>query len=169
MSDFNETLKGITGQLSIITKDLKTGEVIDRFDEPNVYLEQGKTQILRAFVDGEDFRIDTINIGSDIGNGTIMEPEDANKYMSEANQNVVYEVPPETEFYVFYPEYNKVRFTAAISGPNVMAQYPTQPNVVYTSATIRTKDGKAIAYRRFPPRTISELVSVDIIWTITIN
>lgn len=170
MSDnFNEFIKGMSGQLTIVTRNIETGEIIDQFDDQNVYLDQGKTQALRAFVDGGDFRIKTIFIGDDVGTGTIMNPEEPNASYTEANQSIVYEVPAENEFYVTYPEYNQVRLTAAISGPNVMALYPTDPNVVYTSATIRTRDDRAIAYRRFPPRTISELVSVDLIWTLTLN
>lgn len=170
MNDFfNESMKGMTGHLQIVTKDIKTGEVIDTFDDDNVYLEQGKTQALKAFVDGGDFRIKSIYIGDDVGTGSIMQPEQPSANYTESNQDIVYEVPFENEFYVTYPTYNQVRFTAAISGPNVMALYPNDPNVVYTSATIRTRDEKAIAYRRFPPRTISELVSVDLIWTLTLN
>ena len=166
---FNEEMKGMTGHLQIVTRNIETGEIIDTFDDQNVYLEQGKTQALRAFVDGGNFRIKSIYIGSDVGTGSIMEPEQPNADYTEANQDIVYEVPSENEFYVTYPAYNQVRLTAAISGPNVMALYPNSPNVVYTSATIRTRDERAIAYRRFPPRTISELVSVDLIWTLTLN
>lgn len=166
-SIYGDRIGGVSGHVSIVTKCIKTGDILDVFENNNVFLDQGKAIMVKAFAEGGDNRIKTIHIGEDFGSGSIMVPEDVTSDMTEADQDEVYEVPT-SSFTVSYPEADKVRFTASIDGPTLMNEYPSKPNVVYTSATLRTVGGEAVAYRRFPPRTISDMVSVDIVWTLTI-
>ena len=160
---------GMKGTLKMVFRSNETGEVLDVFEDNNVVLNQGKGEILRAFntLNNNDHKIKSIYIGNDFGSGTLLAPQEPTNLFTEANQTVVYEVPS-NEFFIDYPTSTSVRYLATINGANVMAQYPTQPNVVYTSATLRTQANKAIAYRRFGARTISSLISVDVIWTLTI-
>jgi hypothetical protein len=164
----NETLS-IKGHLEITTTDISTGEVIDTFSEDNIYLNQGKEQLLKAFTtpDSNLFNVKTVVIGDDVGTGTVLLPEAPSATYTELNQAEVYSVPVEN-FFATYPTSNSVRFSSTISGDVVMQSYTGQPNVIYTSATLVTTDNKAISYRRFPARTISSLISVSIAWTITI-
>lgn len=145
------------------------GAIVDHFEEKNIVLTQGKGFILRAFADDANSvnTVKTIKIGSDVGTGTILLPEEPTAALTEADFDEVYETPA-PEFFISYPSATSVRFLATINGANVMASYPTQPNVIYTSASIFTNEDKSVTYKRFPARTISALISVDISWTISI-
>lgn len=161
----------IRGDLKITERLIETGEIIGEFEDKNIVLTQGKNLILRAFGEANNlpFAAKTIKIGGDVGSGgSILAPIAANAGMTEVDQQVIYTVPPE-EFFVTYPSSNSIRFLATINGGNVMAQYPTVPNIIYTSASIYTQGDKAVTYKRFAARTISALISVDISWTITIT
>lgn len=159
----------LVGELEIITRNIETGEIIDTFKDSNVILTQGKSEILKALTvfDTNIHRVKTIKIGNDVGTGTVLNPQPATADLTENAQDVLYEVP-ENAFSVSYPNINSVRFSASLNGLEVMSNYPTLPNIIYTSAVIHTFGNKGIAYRRFPARTISSLISVDIAWTITI-
>lgn len=180
----SETI-GIRGDIDIIERVILTdsegdillnedgspvlGEVVGTYEEKNIVLTQGKGIILRAWADAlnASSTVKTIKIGSDVGTGTILAPQEPTADLTEAAQTVVYETP-DAEFFVSYPTSNSVRFLATINGANVMSNYPTLPNVIYTSASITTQDDKSVTYKRFPARTISALISVDISWTITL-
>lgn len=160
----------IIGELEITERYTDTGEIIGHFKDHNVFLDQGKAEIFRAFseVDSNDHIVQTIKIGDDVGvGGTVLNPAPATPDMTEGAQNVVYSTPLQ-EFFFEYPEQKEVRYLATINGANVMSDYSTQPNVIYSSAAIYLQNGKAVAYRRFPSRTISSLISVDISWTLRI-
>lgn len=160
----------VTGDLKMVFKDKLTGEVIDTFHEKNVFLDQGKNQLLQLLSTPNltTVGVTAINIGDDVGTGTIMAPQMATADLTEIDQNTLFSATG-VDFNVSFPTQNSARYFAMIDGETVMASHPTVPNIVYTSATIRMGDGKAIAYRRFAPRTISSLISVDLIWTVTIN
>lgn len=147
----------------------RTGVILGEFEEKNVVLTQGIRLILEAFARSTNSQscAKTIKIGNDTGSGSLLNPQPAVATLTEANQSVLYETPVE-EFFVSYPTQNSVRFLATINGPNVMANYPTLPNIVYTSASLYTMSDKSVTYKRFPARTISSLISVDISWTITL-
>lgn len=158
----------VRGHLSMVFRNTKTGEIVDIFDEPQIVLTQGKGEIIKAMTvrDTNSHSINTIVIGDDVGTGTIMVPQAPTTNLTEANQNELYTIPTE-EFFIEYPTETSVRFSATINGAAVMALYPSQPNIVYTSATLRNLNGKAICYKRFSGRTISSLISVDVTWTLT--
>ena len=160
----------IKGVLKIVTKSNETGEILDTFEDNNVVLTVGKEQILKAMtvLDTNIHRVKTLKIGNDVGStGTVLDPDDATADLTEAAQNPLYEVP-DSAFFVTYPSVNSVRFNASLNGVDVMSNYPTLPNIIYTSAVLYTFGGTGVAYRRFPARTISSLISVDITWTLTI-
>lgn len=184
--DIENSQIGIRGDLHIVEYEILTdedgniildennkpvrGKVVGELDEKNIVLTQGKSLILRAF--GEpghsDYVVKTIKIGNDVGSGTILAPTPPTANLTEDDQDVVYTTPDE-EFFVTFPTATSVRYLATINGANVMAEYPALPNIVYTSASIYTISDQSITYKRFPARTISELISVDITWTITLT
>lgn len=171
MTNFIE-IPGIRGDICVRSYYTDTGvEVEPDFTQKNVILSQGITAFFKAFGESSNasFAVDTIKIGSDVGDGgTISAPIAATSELTETDQTVVYSTPA-GEFFVTYPTANQISFLATINGANVMAEYPSQPNVYYTSAAIYNKEGTAIAYKRFAARTISSLISVDISWTITLT
>lgn len=144
------------------------GKIVGEFEEKNIILDQGRRLFLRAASGDINSTVKTIKIGKDVGTGTLLNPQQPVGSLTETAQDVVY-TTPEAEFFVTYPTTNSVRYLATINGANVMTGYPTLPNVVYTSASIYTLGGKSITYKRFPARTISSLISVDISWTITLT
>lgn len=184
--DIENSQIGIRGDLHIVEYEILTdedgnvildenkkpmrGKVVGELDEKNIVLTQGKSLILQAFGQpgNSAFVVKTIKIGNDTGTGTILLPTPPTAGMTEADQSVVYTTPDE-EFFVTFPTPTSVRFLATINGANVMAEYPSLPNVIYTSASIYTISDQSITYKRFPARTISELISVDITWTITLT
>lgn len=148
-----------------------TGKVVGEYDECNIVFKQGKRFILQAFAQAINSQktVRTIKIGNDVGaGGTVLSPTPPTANETEAIQTVVYETPVQ-EFFVSFPNDSSVRFLATINGANVMTGFPTQPNVIYTSASIYTLENKSVTYKRFPARTISSLISVDISWTITLT
>ena len=165
----NDIVGSIRGDVTIVERDLVTGEVIDSVEFNNIVLNQGKGEILRAFAipANESNKVKTIVVGDDVGSGDLLEPQDPEASYTEANMETVYTVPVE-EFFTDFPSVNSVRFRATLNGPAVMTLYPNLPNVVYTSASIYTNSNKAVTYKRFPARTISALISVEITWTLTI-
>ena len=167
MQDMNEKSK-VRGYVEIVTRCNKTGEILDKYEDNNVILNQGLTEITRAMtvLDTNIHRIKTIKIGNDVGNGTVLNPQMATVNLTESDQTVLYEVP-ESAFFVSYIDFKSVRFSASLNGIDVMQQFPTLPNLVYTSAVLYTFGNKGVAFKRFPARTISSLISVDISWTLT--
>jgi hypothetical protein len=160
----------IKGELKIVTKSNETGEILDVFEDHNVILTTGKEEILKAMtvLDTNIHRVKTLKIGNDVGaTGTVLAPDDATADLTALDLAELYEVP-DSAFFITYPSVNSVRFNASLNGVDVMANYPALPNIVYTSAMLETFGGVGVAYRRFPGRTISSLISVDITWTITI-
>jgi hypothetical protein len=113
------------------------------------------------------YTVKTIRLGGDVGSGTPIEPEQPVSTLTEDSQTVIY-TTPDTSMNITYPSLTKVTYNAIIDGASVMALFPAVPNIVYTSAAIITHGGLAIAYKRFPARTISSIISVDVSWTLEI-
>ena len=159
---------GISGQFSMTIRD-ESGGIIDQYVDNNIVLTSGKSHILKALSvkDTNMYTVKTIRLGSDVGSGTLIEPEQPVSTLTEDSQTVIY-TTPDTSMNITYPSLTKVTYNAIIDGASVMALFPEVPNIVYTSAAIITHGGLAIAYKRFPARTISSIISVDVSWTLEI-
>jgi hypothetical protein len=60
-----------------------------------------------------------------------------------------------------------VTFNNTIIGTNVIADYPTEVTKEITSAALYWDSGVSVfAYKRFPVKSISEAIDIDISWTI---
>lgn len=166
----NKENVGMIGTYREVVRDINTNEVLDVFEESNVITDVGILSIINALTQiGQNAQvINSIWIGDDVGSGTIMEPEAPTETMDGSEQDVLWQIP-EQEFSVSYPEPNKIVFFGTINGQNVMGSFPGQPNVVYTSATLRNAANQAFSYKRFTGRTISALISLDVSWTIEVK
>lgn len=166
---FSNAIK-MKGDVAIITREKATGKIIDTYEEKNLVVSVGMDQVLKAITtkDTNNFVIETISIGDDVGSGTVMNPEQPSTSYSKNNQNVIYSAPSDL-FIISRPSETSVQLFATLDGERVMESYPDSPNIIYTSATIRTVGDEVISYKRFPARTISRLISVDIIWTLTLS
>jgi hypothetical protein len=165
-----EAFMKINGHITMTVKDKQSGEILEVFDDKNLVTTIGMDQILKSITvkDTNNFVIDTISIGDDIGSGTVMNPEQPSLTYTKNNQNVVYSVPSDL-FSITRPSLTTVQLHATFDGERVMESYPDSPNLIYTSATIRTVGGEIISFKRFPARTISRLISVDVIWTLILS
>lgn len=167
--NFGESL-GVNGVLEMKTICNVTGEVLDTFCDKNVVLNIGKESLLKSFttLETNQFVINKLTIGNDVGvGGDVLSPIMATANMNQSEMSPLYEVTGEA-FTITYPTQTSVRFRALLNGEEVMSNYPTLPNIVYTSAMLTNLGGSAFSYRRFPGRTISSLISVEISWTITL-
>lgn len=168
MKDVQDSFQ-VVGHLTIIEKDANTGKVLDVYEDKNVVLTQGKGFILRGFSNAANniYTAKTIKLGNDVGAGDILNPEAPVSSLTEADQSVVYSIDP-SDFFSTAPTPTSIRFLASVSGAKFMQSFPGELSAIYTSAAIYTVGDKAVTYKRFPARTISSMISVDIIWTLTI-
>lgn len=169
MSNNRKEHVGIVGTYKEVVRDIRTGEVLDIFEQNNIVLDQGIQSIWQsmATADTNTLVIETIKLGNDVGNGTVTNPEQPTSTYTEGNQTVVYEIPV-GDIIVSYPDPSSVQFFANVNGSVVMQNFPTDPNVVYTSAALYNNAGQAFSYKRFTGRTISADISVDVSWTLNL-
>lgn len=160
----------LVGIFKCVERNTATGEIIDQTESQNIVTDIGIDQLLKSFTDASHINktVQTISIGNDIGNGTLLAPEQPDATVATSDHQTVFEIPS-AEFFAEYPTPKSVRFYGTINGATVMAAYPAEANVVYTSAMLKLGSLEPFAYKRFPARTISELISVDISWTITLQ
>lgn len=166
----NKSTFGIRGVYREVVRDIETGEVIDIYEDDNLVLDGALNYLIRA-IGQSGFAaspVSELKLGDDVGTGTLVQPDDPTGDLTGLDQSVVYSIPS-GEFFTEYPQTNQVRFFATVNGATVMANYPNEPNVVYTSAVLYQTNGDAFSYKRFSGRTISNLISIDISWTITLT
>lgn len=170
MSDSGKENVGIIGTYKEVVRDNKTGKIIDVFEKRNIVLDQGISSIWQAMssANTNSLVLETIKLGDDVGTGNVTSPEQPSPTYTEANQNVIYSIPV-GDVIISYPTSSSVQFFANVNGSVVMQSYPTEPNVVYTSAALYSNVGNAFSYKRFTGRTISSDISVDISWTLSLS
>lgn len=164
------------GQVVIETIDKKTGEVVDTYGpSSNMILDQGASLLWQRITktdSGGAFRFSSIAIGTDVGDEALFStfnPEPPNRDMNEDDQDVIYFTPTSNMTYN-YPGQNVIQVVGLIDGVEAMTQsFPNQFDAEFTSATLRTGNNKAFAYKRFPARYITRDVDIRIIWTLTMQ
>jgi hypothetical protein len=68
---------------------------------------------------------------------------------------------------VGYASATATTFSMTILGADVMSNYPTETSKIFTSAALHSTNGKVFAYKRFPQKSVSDLVDINISWTIS--
>ena len=168
-----ESKFGVNGHLTMITKNRETGEIIDEFSEDNVITVFGFSELLSRFnkptadtsISGS--YLYTIKLGDDVGTGTLLVPEDANESLLSVDQSVVYTVP-NTDMVLTYLSSKEFKYSTVLNGQTILdTYYPTDIEMRYTSATMRLFNDGSFSYKRFPVRSLSRLVDIDITWTFT--
>lgn len=120
-----------------------------------------------SLIDGSSNTFYNIVLGNDVGNGTNLNPESANKNMTSATQTVVYSIPQ--SMITLTSSGSSVIMEATLAG-NIIFPVGANPNHhVYTSATLRTEDGRTIAYKRFGIRTLTPATGIYIKWEIKLS
>lgn len=169
----DESTKLVRGHLTIREFDSQSGNLINEYAEKNVITLEGYEEVMSRILDNgssvEDSILERIVIGDDTGSGDMIDPEDATDGLTSDDQDIVYEVRPEDM------EFNRItsRNTEAVTfldGTYIMdTYYPDEVDIRYCSATLRFKNGVTLSYKRFPARSISRLISIQMVWSITFD
>lgn len=163
-----ESLLVIKGIVKITERDCD-GNIISVYEDNNIVTTLGKQSILKALTtkNSNAFTVNSMVYGDDYGTGTVLAPQSPTVSYTSASQSVKYTTQI-NNISIIYPNETSVKFVATVIGSDVMAGYPSLPNIIFTSATIRDENGVTIAAKRFPARTISTLTNMDIEWTLQI-
>lgn len=154
----------LQGYFSVKTIDSVSNKVIDSFEEDNVIVLDAKDIIIRSIsLLTNTYYIERIKIGDDVGSGTPDVPETAVETYDENTMSIIYSGG--TPLTVGYSG-TSVTFNITISGSSVMAGYPTETSKVINSAALHSLTGTVFAYKRFPQKSISNVIDLSIAWTI---
>lgn len=167
---------GINGIITIRTIEKSSGNIIDEFVENNVVTLGGmerlwerlstgnppSTHNLQYFALGEDYGLE------EGGDWNIFAPKSAVNTYTKENQAVIYNDSPANIVFE-YPSENVLQVGTLLDGEAIIDEFfPDDVVVRYNSATIRFGDETVFSYKRFPVRSISRLVDVQILWTFTL-
>lgn len=165
------------GQLKITTTDKETGEVLhDTGFSNNAILDTGIRELIQRLVTEDidnSFGFYTIYLGDDYGDPdegwTVFDPEPADRSFTEQKQNWIYFLPTES-LSITYPAPGIFEVSSVMDGDEVMeTNFPTEIEMTYTSATLRMNNVTALAFKRFPIRSLSRSVRITITWVITLT
>lgn len=171
---YNETVPGLKGSLEFVFRDKKTGEILDKDTDHNIVTNIGMSQILRAITTPAPtggslmYVLQNFRIGSDIGTGTLLAPEPAAAGYTALDQNPVYTVP-HADLTITYPNYYTTEVVLVLDGDTIMANYPNEVDLRFSSAALYSGQDEVFAYRRFQTRTISREIVIDVKWTLYFN
>jgi hypothetical protein len=163
---------GINGVLSIKTICKETGQVLDVFKDKNVITLDGMSKLWERMAGNGDI-ISHFVLGSDYGveeggDWNIFAPKPAENSYNTENQFAIYsDAPVNTVFE--YPSITELQVGTLLNGERIIDElFPDEVTVRYNSASIRFGDDTIFSYKRFPVRSISRLVDVQILWTFTL-
>lgn len=160
----------LNGHLQIRAKDAMSGDIIysEAFDDHNVITSKGASIFLdRVTKSAEAAYITTIYLGDDVGNGNLLNPEEEKESYTNINQNIVYQIPV-SDITLTYPDPFTFELATVLNGTAILdSMFPTDIDMRFTSATIRFSDDEVFAYKRFPVRSLSRLVDIELVWTVS--
>lgn len=169
----NDTTELVKGHLTIKTFDKASGDLIDEYAEDNVITLEGYAEVLsRILSDGisvDDSILHNIVLGDDSGSGTLLGPEAATNGLTSTNQNIIYEVD-QIDMQFNQLTSRTVEATTFLDGNYILETfYPNEVDIRYCSATLRFRNGVTLSYKRFPARSISRLITIQMAWAITFD
>lgn len=168
----DKQMGGIVGILTINSIDKKTGEVVDSFSDRNVVTLSGMGWMWKRLSqkDGSSpFRFHHFTLGDDTGeseggdwNEFFPKPADAS--YDKSFQDIVHEDSPDN-LVDSYPTDNKLQLSSLLDGQAILDnEFPNETEVPYNSVTLRFANNEVFSYKRFPVRTITRLLDIQIIW-----
>lgn len=153
------------GHIQFVYTDAQTGEVLGTDEESNIVVnEHRKIVINRIYENKNDYRVRRVKIGDDVGTGTDNDPELPTKETSGTDMNVIFETVDNIE--INYPDEERISFNIFFNGETIMNDYPDSDQIGFTSIGLFSLNDWCFSYRRFPSRTITENININIIWTI---
>lgn len=102
-----------------------------------------------------------------VSRGTPAEPTPPKNTYNENSMDVVFDAPYVLNVGSLNP--TTATFNVTIFGDDVMDLYPSDSSKEFNSAALHTGDGRVFAYKRFPAKSISRLVDINITWSISWN
>ena len=167
---------GINGVVTIRTISKETGEVLDEFVDNNVVTTVGMEHLWKRASDNQDannFTLQYFALGTDYGveeggDWSMFAPKPAKKEYTKDNQIILYEDDPVNTAFL-YPSDTELQVGTILDGAYVINNFfPSETIVFYNSATIRFGDGTVFSFKRFPVRSITKVVDVQISWKFTL-
>ena len=167
---------GINGVVTIRTISKETGEVLDEFVDNNVVTTVGMEHLWKRVSDSQDANNYTLQyfvLGSDYGveeggDWSMFAPKPAKKEYTKDNQIILYEDDPANTAFA-YPSDTELQVGTILDGSYIINNFFSSETVIfYNSATIRFGDGTVFSFKRFPVRSITKVVDVQISWKFTL-
>lgn len=171
MTDYNETVSDIQGFLVITSRNKETGEIVDKFEDKNLFLNLGRSNMLRAIstLASDDYVIKDLRFGTDFGDPVTYDkfnPEPAQLTFDSTTQDVLFTISYPTLSHI-YPDYKSIKFSCVLDGSAILDLFPGEVDVQYNSVALYNTVDNPFAYRRFPVKSLSRLISVTVEWTIS--
>lgn len=113
---------------------------------------------------GDTLTAETGTVGVDITRGTLDNPSAPLDTYDETTMDILFDAP-----YALnkgYADSITATFNVTIKGADVLALYPGDTSKILTSAALHTGNGNVFSYKRFPQKSISALVDINISWNI---
>lgn len=166
------TFGRLKGHLKIETIEKATGNIIDVFEDKNLFLDLGKTNVVRGMGDvSTNYTVKNLRFGDDFGDPGIYDifnPEPAQAGFDSTTQDVLFTID-RPALQATYPNFETVEFACLLDGDQILDQFPGQVDVRYTSVALYNQLDDPIAYRRVSVRSLSRLVSVNISWSLSFS
>lgn len=164
--NIGSSINGLTGHLTLREISKKTKETLSEVSENNVITLEGYAEIFKRLSFNQDtmMYIDRIVLGEDVGNGTAITPEPANETMTTADQQPTFTVN-RTDLTFSYPSEKEMIISVILDGSDILNNSGlVDGEVRYSSATVRFGSDVTLSYKRFPLRTITPLIDIEISW-----
>ena len=167
---------GINGVITIRTLSKETGEVLDEFVDNNIVTLNGMEKLwtrMSSSADASANKLSNFVLGSDYGveeggDWSMFAPKPANREYDKDNQIDFYVDSPDNIAFT-YPSDTEMQVGTILDGTYIINNFFSDETIVfYNSATIRFGDGTVFAYKRFPVRSITKVVDVQISWRFTL-
>lgn len=165
--ELNDTISNsrIKGSLSIMTTDKRTGEILDHYADSNVVVLDHRKIFVKLINQGlENYRVNRYKIGDDVGSGTESDPEPADETFTAVDQNVLYNTTEGIQ--VSHSGDLLTIYNIFINGEDVMEEHPTEDSISFTSIGLYSNNEILFSYKRFPARTITSTLNINILWRI---
>jgi hypothetical protein len=101
------------------------------------------------------------------GNPSNNNPASPTENYNTSSMSIVHTATDYGSLSIGYASLTSTSFSMTISGTDVLSNYPTETSKIFTSAALHSTNGKVFAYKRFPQKSVSDLVDINISWTIS--
>ena len=120
-----------------------------------------------TLIAGDALTTETVATNTSIvGTPSLSNPRPAKVTETDSSMSLINIPTDTTPFTIGYASTTSVSFSTTVSGDVVLVAYPSETTKIITSAGLYTGNDNVFAYKRFPQKSISALINIDITWTI---